>query len=72
MAMEKRSGVDFDVRDTRELIKYASDEGRIVILNMDGFLKQADGRKDRKAVIIIATGDNAEKLREAFQPLLEE
>lgn len=74
MAMEKRSlaGTPYDVRDVQELIKYASAEGRIVILNMDGFMKQADARKNRKAVVIIATGDNADKLRDALKPLLEE
>lgn len=73
MAMEKRSlsGSSIDIRDVRELIKYASDEGRIVMLNMDGFMKQARG-KSRKALVILATGENAEKLREALGPLLEE
>lgn len=74
MAMEKRSlaGSSIDIRDVRELIKYASDEGRIILLNMDGFMKKADGRKDRKAIVILATGDNADMLRDALKPLLEE
>lgn len=71
MTMEKRNGIGCDVRDVRELIKYASNEGRIVTLNMDGFIKKAKGR-NRHALVILATGDNADKLREALKPLLEE
>lgn len=74
MVMEKRSlaANQCDVRNVQELVKYASDEGRIVVLNVDGLMKQADNRKNRKAIVIIATGDNADKLREALNPLLEE
>jgi len=73
MAMEKRSlaGSTVDVRSVAELIKYASDEGRIVVLNMDGFMKTAEGR-NRHALVILATGENADKLRDALGPLLEE
>ena len=73
MVMEKRSlaGSSVDVRSVAELIKYASDEGRIVVLNMDGFMKTAEGR-NRHALVILATGENADKLRDALGPLLEE
>lgn len=73
MAMEKRSlvGSTIDVRSIAEMIKYASDEGRIIVLNMDGFIKTAEGR-NRHALVILATGDNADKLRDALSPLLEE
>ena len=65
--MEKRG--ETTEYDIRQLIKYASSEGRVVVINMDGFMKQAGGKKDRKAFILIATGDNAEQLREALGPI---
>lgn len=57
--------------DVRNLIKRASDTGKVVVLNMDGFMKQSDGKKGRKALVLFATGDNADKLRQALGDLLE-
>jgi len=68
--MEKR-GTTYET-DIRKLIKHASDEGKVVIVNMDGFMKQADGRTSRKALVLLATGDNADRLRKILSDLLEE
>lgn len=68
MGMEKRGQTT--VNDIRELIKTANNEEKILVVNLDGFLKFAGG-KDKPAVVILATGDRATMLREFVEKVSE-
>lgn len=61
MGMEKRGSTT--QHDVRELIKMANDEEKILVINLDGFVKFASG-KNKPAVVVVATGDRASMLRE--------
>jgi len=61
MGMEKRGSTGES--DVRKLVKQANDEEKILVVNLDGFVKFASG-KDKSAVAIVATGDRALLLRE--------
>ena len=55
--------------DIRELVKMANDEEAILQVNFDGFIKQANSHKFKDAVVVVATGDRAVKLRAVIQEM---
>jgi L-fucose mutarotase/ribose pyranase (RbsD/FucU family) len=56
--------------DIRELVKKADAEAKVVVVNMDGFKKYASTKRHKEAVVIVATGERAVKLRDIFKDLL--
>jgi hypothetical protein len=68
MGMEKRGSTGQS--DIRELTKQADAEERILVVNLDGFVKYASG-KNKHAVVIVATGDRADLLREFIEKISE-
>jgi len=61
MGIEKRGSTGES--DIRKLVKQANDEEKVLIINLDGFVKFANG-KNKPAIAIVATGDRALLLRE--------
>ena len=70
MSMEKRGKAPQNT-DFLDMIKQSSIEGRVVVLNIDGFEKYANSHRDKEGVIVIATGEQAIKLREVLPDLLK-
>jgi len=70
MTMEKR-GKAPENTDLLEMIKQATIEGKVIVLNIDGFEKYANSHRDREGIIVVATGDQAVKLRNAMPDLLK-
>lgn len=68
MGMEKRGRTA--QHDVRELIKLADEEEKIFVVNLDGFIKYANG-KYKPAVVVVATGDRASMLREFVERVSE-
>ena len=65
-AAEKRA--EDAVADVRYLLKRADDAERVLVLDLDGdFKKYANSHHDKEAVVVVATGPRAAKLRELLR-----